>query len=79
MPIIKSAIKKMRKDRIRTARNEKREESYRKAVKTARRNPDAKNLTAVFSALDKAVKVNLIHKNKAARLKSSLAKLTSAK
>ncbi len=74
MPIIKSAIKKVRKDKVRTERNTKREASFRKLIKATRRAPNAKNLSAVFSALDKAVKVNLIHKNKAARLKSRLSK-----
>lgn len=79
MPLIKSAIKKMRKDKERTLRNKKRETTMRKMVKEARRTPDAKNLTSAFSALDKAVKVNLIHKNKASRLKSRLAKLAATK
>lgn len=75
MPLIKSAIKKVRKDKTRTARNAKRESALKKILKDTRRNPDKKNLSAVFSALDKAVKVNIIHKNKASRLKSNLSKL----
>lgn len=79
MPIIRSAIKKMRKDKLRTARNTKREDFMKQVIKTARRTPNAKNLTAAFSALDKAAKVNLIHFNKASRLKSRLSKLIAAK
>jgi small subunit ribosomal protein S20 len=79
MPLIKSAIKKMRKDRTRTARNQAREDAMKKTVKAARRNPDKKTLTAAFSSLDKAAKVNLIHPNKANRLKSRLAKLAASK
>ncbi|RJP47241.1 MAG: 30S ribosomal protein S20 [Armatimonadetes bacterium] len=79
MPIIKSAIKKMRKDKVRTARNNRREDAMKKSIKMARRNPDNKTLSAAFSALDKAVKVNFIHKNKASRLKSRLSKLTAVK
>lgn len=75
MPIIKSAIKKVRKDKLRTARNKKRESGFRQLVKAARKDPGKKQLDAVFSALDKAVKVNLIHRNKASRLKSRLSKL----
>lgn len=74
MPIIKSAIKKVRKDRTRTARNRKRELALKAAVKKARTSKSPKDLQAAFSALDKAAKVNLIHKNKAARLKSRLSK-----
>lgn len=77
MPIIKSAIKKVRKDKLRTARNKKRELALKSAIKKARVTRSAKNLQAAFSVLDKAAKVNLIHHNKAARLKSRLSKLTS--
>ena len=72
MPIIKSAIKKVRKDKTRTARNLKRELALKSAIKKARLNKTAKNLQAAFSALDKAAKVKLIHPKKAARLKSRL-------
>lgn len=78
MPIIKSAIKKMRKDTVRTSRNAKRASNIKKLLKDARKNTDAKAVSALYSALDKAAKTHLIHKNKAARLKSRLAKkLTS--
>lgn len=67
----------MRKDKTRTARNRARENVLKKLIKTARRQSNLKNLSAAFSALDKAAKVNLIHKNKSARLKSRLSKLIS--
>ncbi len=79
MPIIKSAIKKVRKDKLRTARNKKRELSMKAIIKKVRTDKSAKDLTAAFSALDKAVKVKLIHRNKASRLKSRLSKLISQK
>lgn len=79
MPIIKSAIKKVRKDKVRTIRNTRSENAFKKAIKETRKNPSAKTLNTVFSALDKAVKVNIIHRNKAARLKSNLSKLLSPK
>lgn len=75
MPVIKSAIKKVRKDKTRTARNKKRAVTLKSLIKKTRVQSTAKNLQAVFSALDKATKVNLIHKNKASRLKSRLSKL----
>lgn len=78
MPIIKSAIKKVRKDKTRTARNKQRAIIMDRLIKEARRKPGEKSLSVVFSALDKAVKVNLIHKNRADRLKSRLAKSVSA-
>ncbi len=78
MPIIKSAIKKVRKDKVRTARNKKREVSLKSAIKKVRGTKEAKDLQAAFSALDKAVKVHLIHPNKASRLKSRLSKILSS-
>lgn len=77
MPIIKSAIKKVRKDKIRTARNKKRETVLKSLIRKVRINKTAKDLQVVFSALDKAAKVKLIHPNKSARLKSRLSKLVS--
>lgn len=74
MPIIRSAIKKVRKDKVRTARNKKREITLKSLVKKARVSKAAKDVQAAFSALDKAAKVHLIHPNKASRLKSRLSK-----
>lgn len=75
MPIIKSAIKKVRKDKVRTLRNKKRELALKALIKKAKISKSAKDLQAVYSALDKATKVHLIHPNKSARLKSRLSKL----
>lgn len=74
MPIIKSAIKKVRKDKTRTARNQKRSIVIKALLKKAKKSKSAKDIQAAFSALDKAVKVKLIHPNKSARLKSRLTK-----
>lgn len=79
MPIIKSAIKKVRKDKKRAERNLKRKVAVKKILKDTRKDPSLKNLSSAFSALDKAAKVNLIHKKKASRLKSRLSKLSAKK
>lgn len=79
MPIIKSAIKKVRKDKTRTERNQRRKTALKALLKKARASHDKKIVQEVFSALDKAAKVNLIHPNKAARLKSRLTKGSSKK
>ncbi len=68
----------MRKDKLRTARNERRETAMKKLIKAARNSQNPKALQAAFSALDKAAKVKLIHPNKAARLKSRLSKLVGS-
>lgn len=77
MPIIKSAIKKVRKDKKRTLHNKKIEETLKGLIKAMRKNPSQKSLQDLTSKLDKAVKIHLIHSNKAARLKSRLSKLIS--
>lgn len=75
MPIIKSAKKRLRQDKKRATRNQQVAEQIKKLLKTMRRSPSAKSLQQLTSSLDKAAKTHLIHPNKAARLKSRLAKL----
>lgn len=75
MPITSSAKKKMRRDVRKKVLNAAQKQLTKKAVKTARRNPNPDTLKVAQKSLDKAAKNNLIHKNKAARLKSRLSKL----
>jgi len=77
VPVIKSAIKKLRKDRKREKENDARRRSLERAIRLARKSPS--KINAAYSAIDRAVKRNIIHKNKAARIKSSLAKLEKPK
>lgn len=79
MPVIKSAKKKLRKDKKRTVRNNKVRALLDAIIKKARKNPSVKTLQEAAKAADKAAKNHLIHKNKAARIKSTLAKLTAGK
>lgn len=72
MPITKSAKKKLRKDKKRETENLKLKKSYKKTVKVTRKNPSKKNLTEASKVIDKAAKKGIIHKNKAARIKSRL-------
>ena len=74
MPNIKSAIKKVRKDKKRAAVNLRRRRSYKQAVKTARQDPNPESLKTAQKELDKAAKRGVIKKGKAARLKSRLSK-----
>ncbi|HSX18556.1 MAG TPA: 30S ribosomal protein S20 [Candidatus Saccharimonadales bacterium] len=78
MPVIKQAIKKVRQDKRKTAVNLLRKNAYKKAIHDFRKTPTAALLTTVYKALDKAAKVNVIHKNKASRLKSRLSKLVKS-
>lgn len=75
MPVIKSAKKKLRQDKKRTLQNKSLENLFKKMVKEAQKNPSKENIQKAVSVVDKAAKKNIIHKNKAARIKSSLSKL----
>lgn len=75
MPIIKSAAKKLRADKNKEKRNDVLRNLLKKTIKTARKNPTAVNISKTVKLLDKLAKKNLLHKNKAARIKSSLSKL----
>ncbi|MDP3955523.1 MAG: 30S ribosomal protein S20 [bacterium] len=77
MPQTKSAKKALRKDRKREAVNKKTTGQYKKALKQARKKPDKEALRQASSLLDRAAKKGILHKNKAARLKSRLAKLAT--
>lgn len=79
MPLLKHAKKKLKQDKKRAVLNKKVKNAYKLAVKTAKTTKNAKTVSASFKAIDKAVKKNLIHKNKAARVKSALSKLLSSK
>lgn len=81
MPIIKSAIKKVRKDKKRTKVNDLYTKAYQATLKKIRKGgADVKKLTSLlYSQIDKAVKHNVIQKNKAIRLKSRATKKISKK
>jgi ribosomal protein S20 len=73
MPIIKSAKKRVRTAKKAGVRNSKTRRSLKSALKAFVKTPSGKGLSSAQSNLDKAVKKNVIHKNKAARLKSRAA------
>ena len=75
MPIIKSAIKRMRQTTKRRARNVTAKRNLKGAVKAFLAKPDAKNLSAAQSELDTMVKKNLLPKNTAARRKAHLSRV----
>lgn len=78
MPIIKSAIKKMRQDQARAKTNRVKIDALKKSLKQANAKPTAENLSKAFSSLDKAAKKGLIPKGRADRRKSRLAKKLTA-
>lgn len=79
MPVTKSAKKKLRKDKKRQIKNSKLKRSLKDILKKMKKNPSVDLLKLTTQIADKAAKKNIIHKNKAARIKSSISKLISAK
>jgi small subunit ribosomal protein S20 len=74
MPNIKSAEKWVRQTEKRTAQNKDKKTRLKTIFKKAVATHDAEYAKSVESELDKAAKTGVIHKNKAARKKSRLAK-----
>ncbi|WP_299106890.1 30S ribosomal protein S20 [uncultured Tenacibaculum sp.] len=78
----KSAIKRIRSNEAKRLRNKYQHRTTRNAVKKLRAITDKKEAEGMFSSvvsmLDKLAKNNIIHKNKAANLKSKLAKHVAA-
>jgi len=74
----KSALKRIRQTATRTLRNKYQHKTTRNAIKALRDSSNKKEaekmLPTVSSMLDKLAKRNIIHKNKAANLKSKLTK-----
>ena len=75
MPVTKSAKKKLRKDRKREDRNDRVYSLLKRLIKKAKKHPSEKAVREVVALADKAGRHHIIHKNKVARIKSSLAKL----
>ncbi len=75
MPVTKSAIRKLRVDKKRTLVNLRLKKRYKLAFKIHFKEKTAETLKRLYSLLDRAVKRNIFHKNKAARLKSRAAKV----
>jgi small subunit ribosomal protein S20 len=77
----KSSLKRIRQTVVKTARNKYYHKTTRNAIKALRGTTDkkvaAEALPKVVAMLDKLVKRNIIHKNKASNLKSSLTLLVN--
>ena len=77
----KSADKRNRSSESKRSRNRIRKNALKSVVKKLRLNKDKKTATeqlvTATSLLDKLAKINLIHKNKAANLKSKLTRLVN--
>ena len=78
MPIIKSAKKRVRITQKATVRNSKTKRTIKSALKAFQAKSTDDNRRQVQSALDKAAKKNVMHKNKVARRQRQLAKIAKA-
>jgi len=78
----KSSIKRIRSNEAKRDRNRYQHKTTRNIVKNLRKSANKSEAQALFltaiSALDKLAKKNIIHKNKASNLKSSLQKHVTA-
>lgn len=78
----KSAIKRIRANEKKRVSNKYYHKTTRNAIKDLREDIEKKSaegkVSEVFSMIDKLAKKNIIHKNKAANLKSGLAKKVAA-
>jgi len=82
MPQRKTAKKDLRQNKKRRQRNLEVKQSVKEAIKKLKKAVDSKDastrekaLTEVYKILDKAASKKIIHRNKASRKKSRLAKL----
>lgn len=75
MPILKNAKKALKVSKKKNIVNRKLKSRVKTAIDQAKKTPKPENISLAHSKIDRAVKKNLIHKNKAARLKSRIAKL----
>lgn len=77
MPILKSAIKKLKQSEKKRDHNRAVKAGVKKLLDSFKKKPTPAAFSKLMSSLDKAAKTNTIHKNKAARLKSRLSKFLS--
>lgn len=75
MPIIKSAIKRVKQANVARERNVATKRAIKAATKAFLAKPTSEGLSKVHSELDKALKKNLLHPNTVARRKGALAKV----
>jgi len=78
MPNIKSAKKQMRQDIRRTAENKHYKEVIDDVVRKAKKGVATKKkefVSNAYSTIDKAAKKNVIHENRASRLKKRITRL----
>ena len=79
MRILTSAKKALRNSERKRVINRRVKSQVKTYCDKVKKTADVKDANKAYSAIDKAVKKNLIHRNKAARLKSQVAKKDAKK
>ena len=79
MPVTKTAKRALRSSKKKAMVNKKIFIGIELAIKKAKKTKLKKNIRKAISLIDRAKKKKIIHKNKAARMKSSLSKLLPQK
>lgn len=75
MPVTKTAKRALRGSKRKAQTNSLMRTRLEIAVRVAKKGKKEKDILAATSLADRAAKNNIIHKNKAARIKSTLSKL----
>lgn len=75
MPVTKTAKRALRVSKRKELVNKKIISKFEVAFRLAKKNKTKKSVSTAVSFADRMAKKHLIHKNKAARIKSSLSKL----
>ena len=79
MPITKTAKRALRSSKKKETVNKKILAQLEVAMRIARRSSKKKDILKVISLADRCAKKNILHKNKAARIKSSFSLLQKTK
>jgi len=75
MPVTKTAKRALRSSKRKQAVNKVLRRSLDVAIRMAKKKKSTKSIQAAVSLVDKAAKKGIVHRNKAARIKSQLSKL----
>lgn len=75
MPVTKTAKRALRVSKRKTTVNSKIRSSLEIAMRVAQKSKKKNDIEKATSLTDRAAKKGIVHKNKAARIKSSLSKL----
>lgn len=79
MPVTKTAKRARRSSQRKELVNKAIETKFDIAIREAKKTKDKKSISTATSLADRAAKKKIIHKNKAAHIKSSLSKLLTSK